>query len=150
MNPPLLLNTLLLISSLLLSVISYAEIYSWTDASGQVHFGDMPADVENAEIIEVKINSYEHVTIEPFEYFHSGSDIDQVIMYSTSWCGYCKKARNYFNLNNIPYVDYDIENNKQAKSEYDAIGGSGVPVILIGDRRMNGFSAARFVQLYDR
>jgi glutaredoxin len=68
-------------------------------------------------------------------------------MYGTRWCGYCKKARQYFEANGIAYADLDIEQSKVALAEFQAIGGRGVPVILVGSRRMNGFDAEGFRRL---
>lgn len=58
-------------------------------------------------------------------------------MYTTSWCPYCRQAREYFRDNGIPFVEYDIEKDAAARRRYDALGGRGVPVILVGDCRMN-------------
>ena len=69
-------------------------------------------------------------------------------MYSTSWYGYCKKARKQFKQNNIPYREQDIEKSKKATLDYQRLNGRGVPVILIGKRRMNGFSATTFDKIY--
>ncbi|MFT5419606.1 MAG: glutaredoxin-like YruB-family protein [Candidatus Endobugula sp.] len=69
-------------------------------------------------------------------------------MYSTAWCGYCKKARKYFTSKGIAFIEYDIEKNARAKRDYDALGGKGVPVILVGKKRMNGFSPQGFDRLY--
>lgn len=72
----------------------------------------------------------------------------QVVMYATSWCPYCQKARNYFREQGIQYVEYDIEKNAEARQAYKAFGGRGVPVIFVGKRRMNGFSVAGFNKIY--
>jgi len=71
-----------------------------------------------------------------------------VVMYSTSWCGVCKKARRYFNAENIVFKEYDIEKSKRRRREYDQRGGNGVPLIVVGDEQMSGFSKSRFVQMY--
>ncbi|PCJ46584.1 MAG: hypothetical protein COA99_02585 [Moraxellaceae bacterium] len=73
-----------------------------------------------------------------------------VVMYSTSWCGYCKKARRYFKSKGIKYTEYDIERSTAAKWKYDRLGGKGVPLILIGNNRMRGFSVRRFDRLYEK
>ncbi|MFT5117234.1 MAG: hypothetical protein ACI9NY_000763 [Kiritimatiellia bacterium] len=44
--------------------------------------------------------------------------------------------------------EYDIEKNARAKRHYDALGGKGVPVILMGKKRMNGFSPQGFDRMY--
>ena len=72
----------------------------------------------------------------------------QVVMYATSWCPYCQQARNYFREQGISYVEYDIEKNADARREYKAFGGRGIPVIFVGKRRMNGFSVSGFNKIY--
>jgi glutaredoxin-like YruB-family protein len=63
-----------------------------------------------------------------------------VELYVTDWCGYCKKALAYVKANNIKYVAYDIEKDAAAKQRYKAMGGHGVPFIVIGKNTMSGYS----------
>lgn len=63
------------------------------------------------------------------------------ILYGTDWCGYCAAARRYFADNGIAYRDLDIEHDTEAKRQYDAIGLSGVPVMVYEDMIWNGFNA---------
>lgn len=72
----------------------------------------------------------------------------KVVMYATSWCPYCRQARNYFHQQGIAYTEYDIERDADAKRRYQAFGGRGVPVIFVGKRRMNGFSVSGFNKIY--
>ena len=137
----------LLILLLLIPTLSHAEVFKWTDENGNVHFGDSPAETVQAEKVELEVNSYESVTYDDME-FYKGASSQRVTMYSTSWCGYCKKARNYFASNGIPFVEYDIEKNERAKRMYDMLGGKGVPVILVGKKRLNGFSVKGFERIY--
>ena len=60
----------------------------------------------------------------------------------------CKKARRYFNDNNISFTEYDIDKDPKAQARFDALEGKGVPVILVGKRRMNGFSVEGFERIY--
>jgi len=137
-------NIWILLLSFSLPLFVYAEVYQWVDDKGKVHFSDQKPVATQAEKLDLEINTYSNVTIE-----NSDKDVGQkVVMYSTAWCGYCKKARSYFQKNNIAFVDYDIENNVKAKKRYDKLGVTGVPVILVGKKRMSGFSAQRFEQLY--
>ena len=53
----------------------------------------------------------------------------EVVMYATSWCGYCQKARDFFAKNNIPYTEYDIERDGMAKDKYAEYNAPGVPLI---------------------
>jgi glutaredoxin len=136
------ISTLLIL--LLFSSFSYAEVYKWTDPDGRVHFSDKKPASGNAEELDLKINTYTSASFDK-SIFDVGPE---VVMYSTSSCGYCKKAREYFNKNNIPYTDYNIQKNARAKSEYVKMGARGVPVILVGNKRLNGFSVKGFKNIY--
>jgi len=128
-----------------------AEIYKWTDAAGNIHFSDKIKTDRPVESVEVRINSYESVSYEPWQASESNStdeDSKSVVMYATSWCGYCAKARRYFKSNNISFTEYDIENNTNAKRRYDSFGGKGVPIIFVGRTRMNGFSVTGFSRIF--
>ena len=128
-----------------LPLIAYSDMYQWVDEKGKVHFSDKKPASAKVEKLNLEINTYTNVNIE-----ESDEDVGQkVVMYSTDWCGYCKKARSYFLKNNIAFIDYDIEKNAKAKQRYDKLGATGVPVIFVGKKRMSGFSEQRFEQLYN-
>ena len=73
-----------------------------------------------------------------------------VVMYATSWCPYCAKARTYFKRNGIAYAEHDIEKSAAANAEYKRLGGRGVPLIYVGAERMSGFSEPGFEVLLAR
>ena len=75
-------------------------------------------------------------------------EINNVVMYSTSWCGYCRQARRYFKSKDIKYVERNIERSRLAKRAYDRLGGNGVPLIVVGANKMSGFSTRQFDRLY--
>ncbi|KKK49462.1 hypothetical protein LCGC14_3134800, partial [marine sediment metagenome] len=62
-----------------------------------------------------------------------------VVIYTTSWCTYCRKARVFLRQANIPYTEYDIEKSARAYAEYQQISGRGVPVIRIGKQTIQGY-----------
>ncbi len=63
------------------------------------------------------------------------------VLYGTSWCPYCAQARKYFDVRGMAFRDLDIERDAEAKRQYDALGLSGVPVMVYEDMIWNGFSA---------
>jgi glutaredoxin len=132
--------------------VSAAGIYKWVDKQGNVHFGDRPPVTQNAEPVELKPNTYQGVTIEPFEAFkrEPSRRNSRVVMYSTTWCGVCKRARRYFQQQNIPFAEYDVEKTDKGRQDFRRLNGRGVPIILVGDKRMNGFSVERFRMLQGR
>jgi len=141
----------------------WAQIYKWTDTDGTVHFSDKPVSKKAKTVIfESTINNYTPLSAPKFDYTprkksgkpaHARPNVQagQVIMYSTAWCGYCKKAKAYFQKKGINYSERDIEKSPKARNEHISLGGGGVPLILIGKHRgqevMRGFSADRFEKL---
>jgi glutaredoxin len=73
-----------------------------------------------------------------------------VVMYATAWCPYCAKARAYFKQTNTAFVEHDIEGSATAHAEYKRLGGRGVPLILIGNEKLHGFSELAFEAAYAR
>ena len=136
----------------LTSSLSHAQLYKWVDDEGNMHYGDSPPENVELKKITGEITSIPAVSVEP-----SGLDSGQttaagaakkVVMYSTSWCGYCRQAARYFRQKKIPFTEYDIEKSAKGARDYKRLKGRGVPVILIGKKRMNGFSVGRFNQIY--
>jgi glutaredoxin len=73
-----------------------------------------------------------------------------VVMYATAWCPYCAKARAYFKQTNTAYVEHDIEKSADANAEFRRLGGRGVPLILVGNEKLRGFSELAFESAYAR
>jgi glutaredoxin len=64
-----------------------------------------------------------------------------IVMFSTSWCGVCKRARTYFEREGIPFVEHDVDKNQAARAEYLALNPKrSVPTIKIGNEVVVGFS----------
>ena len=123
------------------------SIYKWVDEKGKVHFTDSPPDDIKTEEVELRINTYTLVEIKPLT--ERLGKKDKVVMYSATWCRMCKKAKNYFRKNNIPYVSYDVEKSRIGKMDFKLLRGKSIPIIIVGSKRMNGFTAAKFDRLYE-
>ena len=70
-----------------------------------------------------------------------------VIMYTTSSCPACVAAKSYFARKGISYDERDVNASPAAMQEFRQLGGRGVPLILVGSERMEGFNAQRLDQL---
>jgi mycoredoxin len=64
---------------------------------------------------------------------------EKVILYATSWCGYCKKTRALLAENKIEYTEYDIEESDEGRKQHEQLGGNGVPVLDIKGTVLHGF-----------
>lgn len=63
-----------------------------------------------------------------------------VVVYSTTWCGFCHQAKKYFDEIGLEYKDIDVEKDQAAAEEMVKKSGQmGVPVIEIGDTIIVGF-----------
>ena len=134
----------LLSAAALVSLPALAQLYKWTDDKGVIHYSDKAPDKGTAKSVEVKINSYSGpATVSRTGMPAAGAAKAQVKMLATSWCGYCARARAYLNSRGIPFEELDVEKSAQGKQEYRALKGRGVPIILVGDQRMNGYDQAR-------
>ena len=82
--------------------------------------------------------------------FQVKPDAGVVAIYTTQSCPYCKKAINWLNDNKVNYKEYDVSNHPKGKLDYKILGGRGVPLVLVGDERMNGFSAGNLQAMIKR
>ncbi|WP_444904322.1 glutaredoxin family protein [Microbulbifer sp. DLAB2-AF] len=74
----------------------------------------------------------------------------EVILYATEWCGYCQKSRELMREHNIPFYEYDIEKSQQGRSQYNRLGGKGVPVLLINGEVIHGYNAKKILSAYSK
>ncbi|MCF6288370.1 MAG: DUF4124 domain-containing protein [Proteobacteria bacterium] len=146
--------------SLIMTTTLHAQIYKWVDANGVMHYSQNKP--ETIQVEELKLASYNAVSFEnsytqiEHKSIQRNPDLTRqaiprakrVTMYSTQWCGVCKKAKAYFKQAGIGYIEYDIDKSKSARARFDKMGAKGVPVIIVGKKRMNGFSVAGFNKIY--
>lgn len=62
----------------------------------------------------------------------------RVVMYATSWCPYCARARAFFRTHGIQYIERDVEKDEAAREDFRRFGG-GVPLITVGEELVRGF-----------
>jgi glutaredoxin len=145
------------------------EVYSWKDKNGNIFFSDKPPSADkNAEVRTFKddpepnfrttpkvdsqkpksggteektsLSSQKPKSKSP-ERKRSYSNIN-VIVYSTSWCGYCRKAKEYLRSLNVNLVEYDIEKDPGKAKEMlsKSRGSTGVPLIDVEGIIIQGYS----------
>jgi glutaredoxin 3 len=62
-----------------------------------------------------------------------------VVMYTTSWCPYCQRARKLLASKQVPVQEIDIEAAPDKRAEMQSRSGRRtVPQIFIGDRHVGG------------
>lgn len=67
--------------------------------------------------------------------------MSNVTVYGTTWCAFCKAAKNYLDSKHVAYTDINIEQDQQATELIvEKTKQMGVPVIQIGDKFIVGFN----------
>jgi glutaredoxin len=137
--------TLMCAAAALVSLPAFAQLYKWTDDKGVIHYSDKAPPRGTAKTVDVGVNSYSGaaaVSTTGAPSAAAGAKAP-VKMLATAWCGYCARARAYLNSRGISFQELDVEKSAQGKQEYRALKGRGVPIILVGDQRMNGYDQGR-------
>lgn len=132
------------ICSLSLGVSANAQLYKWVDENGRVHYSDQKQEGVQLQDVKGTVNSYEAVSYDESLFTHA----DKVVIYTRPTCGYCNKAKAFFARNGIRYKEYKIESSTLAKKKYARLNATGVPVIFVGKKRMNGFSEHHFEKMF--
>jgi glutaredoxin-like YruB-family protein len=85
-------------------------------------------------------------TTPPASVAPSGSH--EVVVYTTSWCGWCKKTRAWLDQKGVDYENRDVEANERwAEEMHDLTGSGGVPVVVIDGKVIQGFNQAEMEKL---
>jgi glutaredoxin len=144
--------------------------YQYTDATGSVHFASSLEEIPRqwrarAGRIEMSSPRVQRAPSQPRparrrargyvdtedQVWGGGQPTGEVIIYTTSWCGYCRKAIAHLEERGVDYVNKDIEDDADAEREYlEKSGGRrGVPLIDVGGQIMQGYSRSRLDQMLD-
>ena len=65
-----------------------------------------------------------------------------VMIYVTSWCGYCQALEKFLKNSDVSFKKFDVENDPIGKKRYLELGGGGVPIVQIGSEVLRGFDPA--------
>ena len=131
---------------------SQTTLYKSIAPDGRIVYGDRPPiDGKSAQTLKFQnlpSSPLSPATLAYLEQLKKGAAAPQtappsgeLVLFTTSWCAYCKKARAYLASKGVPYKEIDIESNAGAASYAQAGGQRGVPLLFKGGQRVLGFSA---------
>jgi len=129
-----------------------AEVYKWVDEAGRIHFTDSPPEGKKAKSVNITPpNTYNSPSADSIKNTLARptgvtSGKPKVIVYSTTWCGVCKKAKRWLRQNKIAFREYDTEKSARGRRDYKKMKGRGVPIFKVGTQRLNGFSPSSLTQ----
>jgi glutaredoxin len=67
-----------------------------------------------------------------------------VVLFATTTCPYCGKARDLLDALKVQHVVYDIDVSESARALYARLHANSVPVLVTTDLRITGFDEARY------
>jgi glutaredoxin len=73
----------------------------------------------------------------------------RITLYGSHRCPTCRQARAYLRDRRVAFQDLDVETNARAAKALARLGCRSVPVILVGDERVDGFDRRRLDRLLD-
>lgn len=74
---------------------------------------------------------------------HFAETHSKVVIYTTAWCPYCKKLKQYLQQHQIAYDEFDIENTNAARlSLFNQLETPGIPKIVTANGVYIGFNPA--------
>lgn len=140
---------------LIFSGFARADFYKWEDEEGNIHITDYPPpskSVKKFKVHETESNadltagtSAPKKTVPDRPYREKPRTLNEVILYTTSWCPYCKKAKEFFRSKNIDFTEYDVEQDREAARRKKSLDpGGGVPFAIVNGQSISGYSPAAY------
>jgi glutaredoxin len=69
------------------------------------------------------------------------------VLYTASWCGYCKLAKAWLGENRVSFQEVDVDT-PEGRAAYNEAGASGgVPVLMKSNQYVKGFSSEAYEAL---
>lgn len=146
----LVLFSVLAMSLASLSVVDAQPVYRWVDADGRVQYSDTPPPAGTKGVQEKNVGGSSIQNNELSLVAADAQKKNPVTVY-VSECGEsCDAAKAYLGKRGIPHTVVDpsrtIELNKKFKEE---TGGSVVPVLKVGEKRLSGWSESSWASALD-
>jgi len=142
---------ILLFAVTLVTFKAIAEVYYWTDNNGISHFSDRKLETRAQSKTLKEPNQYNYKA-PPQTTKSTQKTKKKVILYTTSWCPYCKKARQHLKKSKIKFTEYDVEKNVQAQAIKNKLDRqhkrSGVPLLIWGEHIVYGYNAKHYRAIF--
>jgi len=104
----------LLFAILIVPLLASSEVYKWTDAQGRIHYSDSPPPEAKAKQVKIKVSSIQGpAVVSALSDAPAAKSKEKVRIYTTPWCGYCKKAKAHLAGKGVLYEEVDVEASEQ-------------------------------------
>ena len=77
-------------------------------------------------------------------------DAPRVTVFTADHCGHCQRAKTFLREQGIAFRELNVQRSRKARQQFLRLNARGVPVILVGEKRLHGFHAATLRKLLKR
>ena len=77
----------------------------------------------------------------------SRSALPRIRLYTAPGCGHCRQLKAHLQRLKLSFLELDISRNRRAHNDWQRLGARGVPVLLVGDKRLDGYDPKRLDKL---
>ncbi len=150
----------LLFSLAILSVQAQSLLYKSVTPDGKVIYSDRPPTdskviktitPQKAPSSSLPVSAQEQLRrIQALSPKPSPVVNNNVVLFSASWCGYCRQAKAYLSKMGIAYQEIDIDKPEGVSALAQAGGSKGIPLLMVGDRRLQGFSVGAYDEFFKK
>ncbi len=64
----------------------------------------------------------------------------RITLYSSSGCSHCRQIKQWLQQHQIKFMEFDVQRNQRAFKDFQRLGGRGVPLLVVGERQIQGFN----------
>lgn len=126
------------------------QVYQWKDAQGRTVFSDRPPPSHVRGVAQKTIRPS---VVESGESWASRQAREKhpVVLYASDCGAPCDSARALLATRGVPHRSVDPFASPEAEAELKALAGNiAVPVLLVGQERIDGFGESRWQAALDR
>jgi glutaredoxin len=118
-----------------------SSVYRWVDKDGKVHFSDAPPPEEAKDVSQKRMGGgYVEEGQLPYA-TQVAMRRSPVTLYISSDCGdLCASGRELLVNRGIPYSERNAQNSADAETIRKLVGALEVPVLVVGETSLKGFS----------
>lgn len=145
---------LLLLAVIIVSTSTLAQtLYKSIGPDGKTVYSDKPPTEGHVKktfrIQELPNTAIPQKTLAELEVLRksskqSAAPITGVVLFSATWCGYCKQAKAFLAQRGVVYQDNDIDTPSGKLAFAQAGGGKGVPLLIFNGTMVQGFNLASY------
>ncbi len=144
------LLSLTLLTALLAGAVSAQTVYRWVDSAGRVQYSDQPPPPDAKNVQEKNVQGS---SIQNNDLSLASADAQKknpVTLY-VSECGEsCDAAKGYLNKRGIPHTVVDPTRSAELNKKFrEDTGGTVIPVLKVGERRLTGWSEGNWASALD-